>query len=39
MILTGAAILLVVVHLAAGFLVPILLAGFFAMLLTPYIAG
>lgn len=35
MILTATAILLVVMHLAADFLVPILLAGFFAMLLTP----
>jgi AI-2 transport protein TqsA len=35
LILTGAAILLVIMHLAASFLVPVLLALFFATLLTP----
>jgi AI-2 transport protein TqsA len=35
LILTCAAVLLTVMHLAAVFLTPILLAGFFAMLLTP----
>lgn len=35
LILTSAAVLLTVMHLAASFLTPILLAVFFAMLLTP----
>jgi predicted PurR-regulated permease PerM len=35
LILAAAAILLALMHLAASFLVPVLLAGFFAMLLTP----
>jgi predicted PurR-regulated permease PerM len=35
LILTAAAVLLTIMHLAASFLVPILLAVFFAMLLTP----
>ncbi len=35
LILTGAAILLVIMHFAASFLVPVLLAIFFATLLTP----
>jgi predicted PurR-regulated permease PerM len=35
LILAAAAILLALMHMAASFLVPILLAGFFAMLLTP----
>ena len=35
LILTCTAVLLTVMHLAASFLMPILLAGFFAMLLTP----
>ncbi len=35
LLLTAAAVLLTVMHLAASFLVPILLAVFFAMLLTP----
>jgi AI-2 transport protein TqsA len=35
LLLTAAAVLLTIMHLAASFLVPILLAVFFAMLLTP----
>ncbi len=35
LLLTAAAVLLTIMHLAASFLVPILLAIFFAMLLTP----
>src|SRR5512139_2540539 len=35
MLLTAAAVLLTIMHLASAFLVPILLAVFFAMLLTP----
>jgi predicted PurR-regulated permease PerM len=35
LILAGASVLLTVMHLAASFLVPVLLAIFFATLLTP----
>ena len=35
LILTSAAVLLALMHLSASFLMPILLAVFFAMLLTP----